>query len=159
MNWLFIAVSYLFVVFIFLLPRSLSFICRENAPKRLFSIICSRPAPLEDFCTIMKCFCTTCEALYTTVRVAPQAAGFCGSWRIDLFLAPKYELLQSNSCLLGCERIMENRAEFHFSWVYTFSAMLDSLPNWANDDRYRLRPSAPVQLCWSSSRPQPLQKI
>ena len=24
----------------------------------------------------MKCFCTTCEALYTTVRMAPQAAGF-----------------------------------------------------------------------------------
>jgi len=58
------------------------------------------------------------------VHVAPQAASFCGSWRIDLFLAPKYELLQSNICLLGCERAMETRTEFHFSWVYTFSAML-----------------------------------
>jgi len=71
--------------------------------------------------------------MYTTVRVAPQAAGFCRSWRFD-FLAQNYELLQSNNCLLGCERVMETRAEFHFSWVYTFSAMLSSLRNWANHD-------------------------
>jgi len=43
-------------------------------------------------------------------------------------------------------------ALFHFSWVYTFSAMLSSLRNRANHDRYRLRPSTPAQLCWSSSR-------
>ena len=42
-------------------------------------------------------------------------------------------------------------------WVYTFSAMLSSLRNWANHNRYRLRPSTPAQLCWSSSRLQPLQ--
>ena len=35
--------------------------------------------------------------------------------------------------------------------------MLSSLRNWANHDRYRLRPSTPAQLCWSSSRLQPLQ--
>jgi len=29
-------------------------------------------------------------------------------------LAQKYELLQSNSRLRGCERVMETRAEFHF---------------------------------------------
>jgi len=52
---------------------------------------------------------------------------------------------------------MATRAEFHFSWVYTFSAMPSSLRNWANHDRYRLRPSTPSQLCWSSSRLQPLQ--
>jgi len=84
-------------------------------------------------------------------------AGFCRSGRIDLLLAQKYELLQSNSRLLGCERVMETRSEFHFSWVYTFSATLSSLWNWANNDRYRLRPSTPAQLCWSSSRLQPLQ--
>jgi len=39
-----------------------AFLRRENAPKRFFSIICSKPVPLEDFCTMMKCFCTTCEA-------------------------------------------------------------------------------------------------
>jgi len=50
--------------------------------------------------------------LYTTVRMAPQATGFCRSGRIDLLLAQKYELLQSNSRLLGCERIMETRASF-----------------------------------------------
>ena len=104
----------------------------------------------------MKCFWTTCEALYTTVRVAPQAAGFCRSWRFD-FLAQNYELLQSNNCLLGSEKVMETRAEFHFSWVYTFSVMLSSLRNSANHDRYRLRHSTPSLLCWSSSRLQPLQ--
>jgi len=35
--------------------------------------------------------------------------------------------------------------------------MLSSLQNWANNDRYRLQPSTPAQLCWSSSRLQPLQ--
>jgi len=83
---------------------------------------------LVDFFTIMKCFWTTCEALYTTVRVIPQAPGFCRKWRFD-FLAQNYELLQSNNCLLGWERVMGTRAEFHFSWVYTFSAMLNSLRN------------------------------
>ena len=78
--------------------------------------------------TLMKCFWATCEALYTTVRVSAQAAGFRRSWRFD-FLAQNYELLQSTNCLLGCERVMETRAEFHFSWVYTFSAMLSSLRN------------------------------
>ena len=145
MNWLFIAVS-------------CSFFCGENVPKRFFYIICSRPAPLEDFCTIMIWFCTTCEALYTMVHMT-QAAGFCRSWGIDLFLAPKCELLQSNSYLLGCKKVMETRAKFHFSWIYTFFAMLSSLRNWANHDRYWLRPSTPTQLCWSSSRLQSLQKI
>ena len=60
--------------------------------------------------------------------MAPQAAGFCRSGRIDLLFAQKYELLQSNSRLLGCERVMETRAEYHFSWVYTFSAKLSSAP-------------------------------
>ena len=146
---------------LYLLPFSLffaaavSFFCRENVPRRLFYITCSRPAPWSFF-TIMKCFCTTCEALYTTVHMAPQATGFCRSGRNDFLLAQKYKLLQSNSRLLGCERVMETWAEFHFSWVYTFSATLSSLRNWAND-RYRLRLSTPAQLCWSSSRLQPLQ--
>jgi len=78
---------------------------------------------------IVKYFCTTCEALYTTVRMAPQAASFCRSGRIDLLLEQKYELLQSNSRLLGCVRVMETRAECHFSWVYIFSATLSSLRN------------------------------
>ena len=107
---------------------AVSFFCRENGPRRLFYITCNRPAPWSFF-TIMKCFCTTCEALYTTKRMAPQTAGFCRSGRIDLLLAQKYELLQSNSRLFGCERVMETREEFHFSWLYTFSATLSSLRN------------------------------
>ena len=82
-----------------------------------------------------------------------------GSGRIDLLLAQKYELLQNNSRLLGCEKVMETRAKFHFNWIYTFSAMLSSLRNWANNDRYRLRSSTPAQLCWSSNRLQPLQNF
>jgi len=158
MNWLFIAVSFsvVFVTVFSLFSAAVSFFCRENAPRRLFYITCSRPA-LWSFFTIMKCFCTTCEALYTTVRMAPQAAGFCRSGSIDFLLAQKYELLQCNSRLLGCQSVMETRAEFHFSWIYTFSATLSSLRNWSNNDRYRLRPSTPAQLCWSSSRLQPLQ--
>ena len=54
-------------------------------------------------------------------------------------------------------KVMETRAEFHFSLVYTFSTTLSSVRNWANNDRYRLRPSTPMQLCWSSSRLQPFQ--
>jgi len=157
MNWLFIAVSFsiVFVDVFSFFAAAVSFFCKENAPRRLFYITCSRPAPWSFF-TIMKCFCTNCEALYTTVRMAPQAAGFCGSGRIDL-LAQKYELLQSNSRLLGCERVWKPGKSFILAGVYTFSATLSSLRNWANYDRYRLRPSTPAQLCWSSSRLQPLQ--
>ena len=77
MNWLFIAVSFsvVFVAVFSFCAAAFSFFCRENAPRRLFYITCSRPAPWSFF-TIMKCVCTTCEALYTTVRMAPQAAGF-----------------------------------------------------------------------------------
>ena len=83
-----------------------------------------------------------------------------GPFVISYFiLAQKYGLLQSNNCLLGRERVVETREEFHFSWFYIFSALLSSLLNWANHDRYRLRPSTPARLCWSSSRPQPLQQI
>jgi len=78
MNGLFIAVSFsvVFVAVFSFFAAAASFFCRENAPRRLFYITCSRPAPWS-FLTIMKCFCTTsaCEALYTTGRMAPQAAG------------------------------------------------------------------------------------
>ena len=158
MNWLFIAVSFsvVFVAVFSFFAAAVFFFCRENAPRRLFYITCSRPSPWSFF-TIMTCVCTTCEALYTAVRMAPQAAGFWRSRRIDLLLAQKYEPLQSNRRLLGCERVMGTWAEFHFSWVYTFSAKLSFLRNWANNDRYRLWPSTPAQLCCSSSRLQALQ--
>jgi len=67
---------------------------------------------LVDFFAIMKRFWTTCNALYTTVRVAPHADGFCRSWRFDFFLAQNYELLQSNNCLLGCERLWKPGQSF-----------------------------------------------
>jgi len=37
--------NFLLLLFSLLLPRSLSFFYKENPPRRIFSIICSRPAP------------------------------------------------------------------------------------------------------------------
>ena len=65
---------------------------------------------------------------------------------LDFSWHQKTNCRRANSCLLGWERVMETRAEIHFNWVYTFSAMLSSLRNWANNDRYRLRPSTLAQL-------------
>jgi len=59
--------SMLFVVVVF--AATVFLFCRENAPKGLFSITWTRPVPLEDFCTMMKNFCTTCETFYATVRM------------------------------------------------------------------------------------------
>ena len=74
---MFIAVSFsvVFAAVFSLFATVVSFFCRENAPRKLFYIACNRLASWSLF-TIMKCFCTTCEVLYTTVRMAPQAAGF-----------------------------------------------------------------------------------
>jgi len=110
---------------LFLLPRSLSFAgkmlqegCSTShaAGRRLgvSSPSWNASAQLVKLCT------PQCAWLLK------RLARFCRSGRIDFLLAQKYELLQSNSCLLGCERVMETRAEFHFSWVYTFSATLSS---------------------------------
>jgi len=83
------------VFFFFAAAVSLFLLHGKSAKKVLHHM--QQAGALEDFFTIMKCFWTTCEALYTTVRVAPQATGFCRRWRFDFFLAQNYELLQSNS--------------------------------------------------------------
>ena len=156
MKWLFIAVSF-FVVVDFLFAAAVSlFLLQGRIHREGSSPSHAAGRRLGGFFHHHEMLLDNLWSLYTTVRMAPQAAGFCRSWRFD-FLAQNYEPLQSNNCLLGCERVMETRAEFHFNWVYTFSATLSSLRNWANHDRYRLRPSTPAQLCWSSSRQQPLQ--
>jgi len=102
------------LLFFFFAAAVFLFLLQGKSTKKVLLHPMQQGCALEDFFTIMKCFWTTCEALYTTVRVAPQAAGFCRSWRFD-FLAQNYELLLSNNCLLGCERVMETREEFHFS--------------------------------------------
>ena len=55
--------------------------------------------------------------------------------------------------LARCERVMTTPAEFHFSWVYTFSAKPRSLRIWATHPPRETGcdPAPPVQLCWSSS--------
>jgi len=93
MNWLFIAVSCFFFVLFFLAAAVSFFLLQEKSAKKVLLHHMQQTGALEDFFIIMTCFCRICEALYTTVRVAPQAAGFCRSWRIDLFLAQKYKLL------------------------------------------------------------------
>ena len=133
MKWLFIAVSF-FVVVDFLFAAAVSLFLLQGRIHREGS----SPSHAADrhpggFFHHHEMLLDNLWSLYTTVRMAPQAAGFCRSWRFD-FLAQNYEPLQSNNCLLGCERVMETRAEFHFNWVYTFSATLSSLRNWANND-------------------------
>ena len=55
--------------------------------------------------------------------------------------------------LARCERVMTTRAEFHFSWVYTFSATPRSLRICATHPPRETGcdPAPPAQLCWSSS--------
>jgi len=138
MNWLFITVSFFVVVVVFLFAAAVSlFLLQGRSTEKVLLHHMHQASVLEDFVTIMKCFWTTCEACTQQCAWLLKRLFFCRSWRFD-FLAQNYELLQSNNCLLGCERVMETQAEFHFSWVYTFSAMLSSLQNWANNDRYQI---------------------
>jgi len=55
--------------------------------------------------------------------------------------------------LARCERVMTTQAEFHFSWIYTFSATRRSLLIWATHPPRETGCDAalPAQLCWSSS--------
>ena len=71
----------------------------------------------------------------------------CIGWPI-LILQP----LQTFVELARCERVMTTRAEFHFSWVYTFSATPRSLRIWAPvpPRETGCDPALPAQLCWSS---------
>ena len=132
MNWPFIAVSFFVVVVVFLAAAVSLFLLQRNPPRRIFYIICSRPAPWRISSPSWNAFgqlvklCT----MYTTVRGSSSR----WSWRFHFLLAQNYELLQSNNSLLGCQRVVETREEFHFSWVYAFSAMLSSLGNWANHE-------------------------
>ena len=73
--------------------------------------------------------------------------------KLSCFVAP----FQRQSTPMAPCSTNEIRTFVSTYWVYTFSATLSSLRNWASNDRYRLRPSTPAQLCWSSSRLQPLQ--
>jgi len=55
--------------------------------------------------------------------------------------------------LARCEKVMTTQAEFHFSWVYTFSATPRSLRIWATHPPRETGcdPAPLAQLCWSSS--------
>ena len=55
--------------------------------------------------------------------------------------------------LARCERVITTRAEFHFSWDYTFSAMPRFLQIWATHPPRETGcdPASPAQLCWSFS--------
>jgi len=71
----------------------------------------------------------------------------CIGWFI-LILQP----LQTFVELARCERVMKTRADFHFSWVYTFSARPRTLWIWAPvpPRETGCYPALPAQLCWSS---------
>ena len=87
----------MFSLFSFFAPHSL-FVLQGKCAKKILLCHVWQAGSFGGFLHYDKWFCTTFEALYTIVPMIPQAAGLCGSWRIDL-LAPKYEVLQSNSCL------------------------------------------------------------
>ena len=72
--------------------------------------------------------------------------------------SPNHHLHAKKRCkqfaeLARCERVMTIREEFHFSWVYTFSATPRSLRIWATHPpgETGCDPVPPAQLCWSSS--------
>ena len=81
----------------------------------------------------------------------------CHEWfaaPISAWLAPRAKRLLSQ-WMLHWWRVSGSAAREPFLCTHP----LTPSTNWANHDRYRLRPRTPAQLCWSSSRVQPLQKI
>ena len=138
-----------------LLPRSLCFFYRDDPLRRFFSIIRSRPAPWSISSPSWNASWQLVKLVHNSARGSSSG---CFLQKLEISLLDTQLWIGTEQQLSAWwERVMETQAEFHFSWVYTFSAMLSSLRNWANHDRYRLRPSTPAQLCWSSSRLQPLQ--
>ena len=83
-------------------------------------------------------------------EVAENLAEYQTLRRIIWLLFCRLVLVLDN--IFWCSAITTNNTRFEFFTYFT-----SSLRNWANHDRYRLRPSTPAQLCWSSSRLQPLQ--
>ena len=91
----------------------------------------------------------TRDVQYTRPQELPaspfQQYDGCIGWLI-LILQP----LQTFVELARCESVMTTRAEFHFSWVYTFSATPRSLRIWAPvpPRETGCDPALPAQLCW-----------
>ena len=63
------------------------------------------------------------------------------------------DLLLPPQTLISWDLWTSTRAEFHFSWVYNFSATPRSLRIWATHPPRETGcdPEPPAQLCWSSS--------
>ena len=158
MNSLFIAVSF-FVVFVvvfsFLLSRSLSFAGKMRQEGCSTSHAAGRRLRVSSpswnaSAQLVKLYTPQCAWLLKRLAFA-EVGEWTSSWHKNM------NCYRATVVCLDAKGLLETREEFHFSWVYTFSATLCSLWNWANNDTYRLRPSIPAQLCWSSSRLQPLQ--
>jgi len=110
---------------------------------------------LEDFFTIMKCFWTTCEACtqqcsWLLKRLVFAEVGDLTSWH------------KTMNCYRATIVCLDTKGLWKPGQSFILAGFTLSLPcsaplrNWENHDRYRLRPSTPAQLCWSS-RLQPLQ--
>ena len=104
-----------------------------NCTRKILLHHMQQAVSLEDFCTIMN------TSAQLVKLCTPQCMWFL-KWlalqKNDFFLAPKYVLLQSNSWM--------SKGYGNPGRVYIFSAMLNSLWNWASHNRYWLRPSTPV---------------
>ena len=108
----------------------------QCSPKYIISIICL--SQVIDTQTITLYLCDMHHNMHITQRLSLQ--------------------MHKKHCkqfveLSRCERVMTTRAEFHFSWVYTFAATARSLRIWATHPPRETGcdPAPPAQLCWSSS--------
>jgi len=143
-------------VVVVLLPRSVSFFCRENPPRRFFSIICNRPAHWRISAPSWMLLHNLCSVVHHSA-LGSSSGWFLQKLEIWHLLGTKLRTVTEQQLSAWKWKGYGSWTEFHFSWVYTFSVMLSFLQNWAIHDRYWLRPSTPTQLCWSSSRLQPLE--
>ena len=102
------------------------------------------------------CFSTTrwCHVEVIAEAVTPAVYFYVQSapWPTAFVAATTEIQLHKDVPFLGNNLIFLCGSVTNASWTG-----ISSLRNWANHDRYRLRPSTPAQLCWSFSRLQPLQ--
>jgi len=136
------------LLFLFFLRRSLCFFYRDDPPRRFISIMCSRPGPCRISSPSWNAFGQLVKLVHNTVR------GSSSGWllqKLEIWLHGKNLWTATEQQFSAWMRKgYENPGRI--SWVYTFSATLSSLRNWAKHDRYWLRPSTSAQLWWSFSR-------
>ena len=156
MNWLFIAVScFLLLLFFFFAAAVSLFLLQGKSTKKVLFHHMQQAGALEDFFTIMNCFWTTCEALYTPVRVPSQAVGFCRSWRFDL--AQNYSCYRATIVCLDSKGLWKPGQSFISAGFTLFLPCSAPCGTEKTTKDTGCDLALPRNLCWSSSRLQSLQ--